>query len=144
MTIAVRYYSRSGNTEKIAKAIATEAGVQAEDVSVPLAVKTDLLFLGSALYAGGVDKAVKKFLADNKDNIGTIYNFSTSASPSSTYKAVKKVADKNGIALSETAFDCRGKFLFMHKGHPDEADVAAAVEFAQKVLYNPGGEQSAE
>ncbi|MCH5351644.1 MAG: flavodoxin [Clostridiales bacterium] len=144
MTVAVRYFSKSGNTEKLAKAIATEAGVHAENVSVPLAVKTDVLFLGSALYAGGVDKAVKKFLIENKDNIGTVYNFSTSASPSSTYKAVKKIADKNGITVSDVAFDCRGKFLFMHKGHPDEGDVAAAVEFAKKVLYALGEESVAE
>ena len=35
MKIAVRYYTRSGNTEKLAKAIAEAVGVQAE--SVPLA-----------------------------------------------------------------------------------------------------------
>ena len=136
MTIAVRYHSRSGNTEKLALAIADEVGVKAENVSVPLTEKADVLFLGSALYAGGVDKAVKKFIAENKDNIGVIYNFGTSASSSSTYKAVKKLAEANGVALAEKAYDCRGKFLFMHKGRPNDEDCKNAAAFARDVLVS--------
>lgn len=134
MTVAVRYHSRSGNTEKIAKAIAEEAGVQAENLSVPLSEKADVLFLGSALYAGSVDKAVKTFIADNKDNIGVVYNFSTAASPGSTYKAVKKLAEANGITLAEQEFRCRGKFLFMNKNRPNEEDLSGAASFAREVI----------
>ena len=140
MTVAVRYHSRSGNTEKLALAIAEEVGVQAEKVSVPLTEKADLLFLGSALYAGSVDKAVKKFIVENKDNIGVIYNFSTSASPSTTYKSVKKIAAANGVAIAEQAFDCRGKFLFMHKGHPDATDTGNAAAFAKEVMQSAASE----
>ena len=140
MTIAVRYYSRSGNTEKLARAIAEEVGVSAENLSAPLEGKTDVLFLGSSLYAGSVDKEVKSFITANKDNIGVIYNFGTAASPGSTYKAVKKIADANGIAMSDKEFHCNGKFLFMHKGRPNEDDLKAAALFARSVVVGVGEE----
>ena len=36
MNIAIRYYSQTGNTKKLAEAIAAELGVEAKDVSHPL------------------------------------------------------------------------------------------------------------
>ena len=45
MKIAVRYYTRSGNTKKLADAIAEAASVDAKDVSVTLEEKADILFL---------------------------------------------------------------------------------------------------
>ena len=62
MKIAVRYHSRSGNTEKLARAIADAVGAQALPVSVPLGERVDILFLGSAVYAAGIDEAVKTFV----------------------------------------------------------------------------------
>ena len=69
MKVAVRYHSRTGNTKKVALAIAEALGVDAKDASVPLEEKVDILFLGSAVYAAGVDDAMKAFVAGNKDNI---------------------------------------------------------------------------
>ena len=34
MKVAVRYYTRSGNTEKLAQAIGRAVGVEAKDVSI--------------------------------------------------------------------------------------------------------------
>ncbi|MBQ8943584.1 MAG: flavodoxin family protein, partial [Clostridia bacterium] len=51
--IEVRYFSKGGKTEKIAKAIARGAGVEALSVTEEPELKenTDLLFLGGAPYA---------------------------------------------------------------------------------------------
>ena len=46
MKIAVRYFSRGGNTKKLADAIAKAVGVDAETTSVPLTEDVDILFLG--------------------------------------------------------------------------------------------------
>ena len=59
MKIAVRYYTRSGNTRKLAEAVAKAVNTQANDVSVPLTEKADILFLGCSYYAFDVDEAVK-------------------------------------------------------------------------------------
>ena len=136
MDIAVRYFTRSGNTKKLALAIAEAAGVEAKEVSVPLTEQTDILFLGSSVYAAGVDDAVKKFLAENHDRIGTIYNFSTAAIISSTYGQIKKLAAEHGIKVADEEYHCRGSFTVMHKGHPDEADIQQAAAFAKRVLEN--------
>ena len=134
MKIAIRYFTRSGNTKKLADAISDAVGVEAKDVSAPLEEPVDILFLGSSVYAAGVDDAVKQFIADNHANIGTLYNFSTAALLSSTYKQIQKLAGENGVKVAEEEFHCRGSFTVMHKGRPNQEDLAAAAAFAKKVV----------
>lgn len=134
MTIAVRYYTRSGNTQKLAEAIAAAVGVQAAPVSAGLAEKADILFLGSSPYAFDVDDAVKAFLQKNRASIGTLYHFGTSASPSSTYKLVAKLAAENGVTIAPEQYHCYGSFLMLHRGRPNAADCAAAAEFARGIV----------
>ena len=134
MKIAVRYFSRTGNTRKLAECVAKEVGVEAETIYTPLSEKVDILFLGSAVYAAGVDELVKKFIVDNKDNIGQIVNISTAALLPSTYKQVKKIAESEGVAISEKEFHCRGSFAAVHKGHPNENDLENARKFVKIVM----------
>ena len=134
MNIAIRYYTRSGNTQKLANAIAEALNIEAKDTTAPLTEKADILFLGSSVYAGGVDDAVKQFISDNKSNIGKIVNFSTAALVSSTYKQVKKLAEENGIAMAEEEFHCRGAFAVMHRNRPNEEDLKKAKDFAMNVI----------
>ncbi len=134
MNVQVRYYTRSGNTKKLADAIAAAAGTKAETVAVALSEKADILFLGSSVYAGGVDESVKKFIKENKDKIGKIYNFSTAALPVSTYKNVKKTADEVGVEMAEKDFRCKGSFMVMNKNRPNEDDLKAAEAFVKEVL----------
>ena len=89
MNIAIRYYTRSGHTEKLARAIADKIRVKAENIAVPLAEKTDILFLGCSYYAFDMDNAVKSFIAENKNNIGKIVCFGTSAMMKSMKKPMK-------------------------------------------------------
>lgn len=133
MRAAVRYYSRGGNTEKLAKAIAEAIGVEAKTVAEPLEERTDILFLGSSVYAAGMDESVKRFVVDNQNKIGKLYNFSTAALLSSTYKQMRKLAEECGVELSEQEFHCRGSFGPMHKGRPNEQDLEAARAFAQRI-----------
>lgn len=134
MKIAVRYYTRSGNTEKLANAIAEAVGVQAVSVATPLSEKVDVLFLGCSYYAFDVDEAVKSFILKNKENIGKIVCFGTSAMMKSTHKPMKKVADAAGVLLSAEEFHCRGAFGPMHKGRPDANDLQKAAAFAKKAV----------
>ena len=134
MMVAVRYYTRSGNTETLARTIEDAVGVKAESVSVPLPEKVDILFLGCSYYAFDVDEAVKNFISENKDNIGRIVCFGTSAMMKSTHKPMKKVCDAVGIQLSGEEFHCRGSFGPMHKDHPDEKDLAKAAAFAKMIV----------
>lgn len=134
MKIAVRFYTRSGNTEKLAKVIAEAVGVQAASVAIPLSEKADVLFLGCSYYAFDVDEAVKSFILTNKENIGKIVCFGTSAMMKSTHKPMKKVADEAGVLLAAEEFHCRGAFGPMHKGRPDANDLKKAAVFAKDIV----------
>ncbi len=134
MNTAIRYYTRSGNTEKLAEAIAEKLELSAETIKKPLEENVDILFLGCSYYAFDMDESVKKFLKDNKDKIGKIACFGTSAMMKSMKKPMQKVLGELGIALLEDEFHCHGSFGPMHKGKPDEADMKAAQEFAAKLL----------
>ncbi len=133
MNIAVRYFTRSGNTKKLAEAVAKAVQTEAKDVSVPLTEKADILFLGSSYYAFDADEAVKKFIAENKDMIGKIVCVGTSAMMKSMKKPVAKIAAPLGIAVADEEFHCRGEFKMFHKGKPDADDLSRAAEFAQKI-----------
>ncbi len=134
MKAAVRFYTRSGNTEKLANAIAKDIGVNAENVSVPLEDKVDVLFLGCSYYAFDVDENVKKFIKENKDKIGKIICFGTSAMMKSVYKPMKKVAEEYGVDIAKEDFHCRGSFGPMHKGRPNMDDLNNAKAFAKRIL----------
>ena len=91
MKIAVRYYTKSGNTKKLADAIAKAVGVQALPISEAISEDVDFLFLGSSVYAAGVSPEIKSFISAINVSVGTVVNFSTAALIESTYKQVKKL-----------------------------------------------------
>ncbi|MDE5588687.1 MAG: flavodoxin [Acetatifactor sp.] len=134
MKIEVRYYTRSGNTKKLAEAIAKAVGAEAKTVEEPLREDVDILFLGSSVYAYGVDDSIKKFISGIDVTVGKVVNFSTAALIKSTYKQVGKLLAQKGIEQAEEEFYCKGSFGPMHKGKPDEKDCAAAAAFAKKVI----------
>ena len=133
MNIAVRYYTQTGNTKKLADAIAEELGVAAKPVTAPLEEKAEVLFLCNSVYWAGIDKQVKKFVKDNAGNIGTLVNVSTAALIESTFNQMKKVALEAGVTLCDQEFHCRGKFSALHAGHPDVEDLKAVRVFAKQV-----------
>ena len=142
MKTAVRYYTRSGNTEALARAIEDAVGAKAEPITVPLSEKADILFLGCSYYAFDVDEAVKRFVLENKENIGKIVCFGTSAMMKSTRKPIKRITDMAGVALAEEEFHCRGSFGPMHKDHPDNQDLTNAAAFAKMVVDQNKEEQT--
>ena len=135
MTYAVRYYTKTGNTKRLAEAVGKELGVEALPLSEGINEKVDILFLGNSYYAFNIDPEVKQFIASlNKDQVGKIVNFGSAAMLNSTYKKVKAEADKVGIPMDEREFHCRGEFKGIHKGKPDENDLKAAGDFARQFL----------
>ncbi|WP_191017076.1 flavodoxin family protein [Treponema zioleckii] len=133
MKFAVRFYTKTGNTKKLAEAIANELGVQALPLSEPVTEPVDYLFLGNSFYAFTIDAEVRNFIQTlSKDKVGKIVNFGSAALLNSTYKKVKAEAQKVGIELDEKEFHCKGEFKALHKGRPNENDIKAAIEFARQ------------
>ena len=131
MKYAVRFYTKTGNTKRLAQAIAKELGVEALPLTSPITEPVDILFLGNSYYAFTIDPEVRKFIASlSKDKVGKIVNFGSAALLNSTYKKVKAEAERVGIPMDEKEFHCKGEFKMLHKGKPDDNDLRAAAEFA--------------
>ena len=134
MKIAIRYYTRSGNTKKLAEAVAQAVNTEALDVTVPLKEKVDILFLGCSYYAFDVDETVKSFILKNQAHIGKIVCFGTSAMMRSMKKPIRKVAKTVNVEVAEEEFHCRGQFGKIHSGRPNNDDLRAVASFANKII----------
>ena len=130
MNIAVRYYSRSGNTKAVAEAIAKAADVTAVSVDQSNAAITepvDVLFVGGALYAYGIDSKLKDYLQTlKKEDAKKAVVFSTSWFSRHAIDLIKKGLSEAGIPVSEESFYVRGK--------PGEQQLKDAAAFAGKNL----------
>ncbi len=135
MKIAVRYYTKTGNTKRLAEAVAEAAGVQALPLSCPVDEEVDILFLGNSYYAFSIDPEVRGFISKlDRNKVGRIVNFGSAAMLNSTLKKVKAEAEKVGIPVDDREFHCRGEFKGIHKGRPNAEDLKAAAEFARSVI----------
>ena len=135
MKFAVRYYTKTGNTRKLAEAIAETLGVQALPISEPVTEKVDFLFLGKSYYAFTIDPEVRDFVRSlDRNKVGRLVNFGSAAMLYSTYKKVKAEADKVGVPMDEREFHCKGEFKGLHRGRPNADDVAAAAAFAKSFV----------
>ncbi len=135
MKIAVRYYTKTGNTKRLAEAVAKAACTEALPISTPVTEPVDILFLGNSYYAFSIDPEVRDFIRTlDKSKVGRIVNFGSAAMLNSTWKKVKAEADKAGIPMDEREFHCKGEFKGIHKGRPNEADLKAAAEFTKKII----------
>ncbi len=133
--VRVRYYTRSGNTKKVADAIAKVYGVTAKSVPVPVNHPTDVLFLGASVYAGGIDQKMKDYISNlDPEKVKKVVVFSTSALAQRAYPQIEKELKKRGIPVASENFYCRGQFSVMHRGRPNQEDLKAAETFARSVI----------
>ena len=135
MRVEVRYYTKTGNTKRLAEAVAKAVGVEALPIDVPVTEKTDILFLGNSYYAFSIDPEVRAFISSlDKDKVGKIVNFGSAAMMNSTIKKVRAEASKIGIPVDSSEFHCKGEFKGIHKGKPDDSDLKNLSEFARRII----------
>jgi flavodoxin len=136
LTVGVQYFSRSGNTKKVADAIAGALGIDAVSITDAgeFNNKVDILFFGAATYGNDVDKHVKNYITHlNPQFVRKVVIFST-AGADSAYPFLKKLFDEQGISVEDRTFFCRGHILFENIGHPDTADLENAVMFTKSIM----------
>lgn len=135
MKTAVRYYTKTGNTKRLAEAVAQAIGVEALPLDAPIQEPVDVLFLGNSYYAFTIDPEVRAFIQKlDKEKVGKIVNFGSAAMLNSTYKKVKAEASKVGIPVDEREFHCKGEFKGVHKGRPNDEDLKAVSAFAKSIV----------
>ncbi|OPY30029.1 MAG: flavodoxin [Methanocella sp. PtaU1.Bin125] len=132
------YETMSGNTRKLACAMADELGVRAVDVKdAVIGPDADLLFLGSGCYGGVPGKNMIRFIEANDFRGRRIALFGTSGGGEG--REVKAMAEavkrKGGDVIG--SYHCKGKVLpalyLINRRHPDAAEVDAARKFAREM-----------
>jgi flavodoxin len=105
---AVRYYSRSGNTKIVAEAMADALGINAVSVDQPEAPITepvDVLFIGGALYAYGIDRHLKEYIRSlNPANVKNAVVFSTSWISRHSLDLITDALKARGITVRDETF----------------------------------------
>ena len=143
MKVLVAYFSMSGNTEKLAKAIHGEASKNHEsylkkvdEVEPKWLNKHDVLFVGSPTHAGELSAAVKKFMTElPKSPKLKVAAFITHASPDKAdyekcFKAFESFGKEKGFKLLGCC-DCQSRLAPEIQPYVKEARKASDAEFAE-------------
>ena len=132
MKIQVRYYSRSGNTKALAEAIAKGVNTKAisiDDSNASINEKTDILFIGGALYAYGLDNKIKEYIFNlDSKNIDKAIVFSTSWISKHSIDLIKKSLKNKGIDVIE-------EYIY-YKNKPSDNELKEAEKIARTLTKN--------
>ena len=136
MKTKVMYFSRSGNTKKVADAIAQELGQVAEAVPSDYPMENvGILYLGAGVYANKPDKKIVDFISTlNTSRVKNVALFGTSAGQCTHLNYIRELLKAQGINVVEETYTCRGKFMFfIQRKHPNTDDLRQAQKFAKEV-----------
>lgn len=142
----VIYYSRTGNTEKVAKVFARTLKCKSLDIKENSKINLDkynLIFIGSGIYGMKISTEIEKFIQKlrEKDTKGKKYVvFGTYGGSKRGIKLMKEgLEQKSAKVIGQ--FGCRGhddfwlfKIFNVNRGRPDKHDLLEAKEFAQFIL----------
>jgi flavodoxin len=131
----VVYFSRGGNTRKVAEVMAEELGTTAKDIkSVDTLSGDAFIFLGTGCYGAVLGKEITDFIERNQLKGRKIALFTTSAFGWDKEVSVmeKQIQDK-GVKIAGS-FNCFGQFLTLKRGHPDQDDLQKARIFARSMI----------
>lgn len=135
MKVAVRYYTKTGNTEKLAKAVADAVGVEALTIDHPLTEDVDVLFLCNSVYYAGADRKVRNFVKNINVKVGKVVNISTAALLESTYNQMKGIVEEAGLKMADEEWHCKGQWAVkVHQGKPDADDLKSVAAFAKNIV----------
>jgi flavodoxin len=143
----VVYYSESGNTQKVAQAIAGGMGTQAVEISEMDARKLagyDLICIGTPVHNSAPDKRIETFISQMPDMSGKKAAIFFTYHLSGDKKAgliLKKRLEARGLEYLGS-FTAKGHSrlianfgprIFL-RGRPNQAELAAAKEFGERLL----------
>jgi flavodoxin len=131
----VIYVSRTGNTKKVAEAIASAIGIDAGSPDAFDATEAcDLLFLGGAVYGGELSPEMKGFVERlDPKKVARVAVFCTAVMGEKANDLMKGLLGARGIPVADESFACRGKFLWMNRKSPNADELRRAREFAERV-----------
>jgi len=143
MRTRVIYSSLTGNTRRVADAMASALGVRAEPAKAVTSLHgVDLLFLGSGVYGGRPGRSMQRVLTRAGDLAGTrVALFGTyGGAPTHLERMARTVEAKGAQVVGR--FSCKGRDWFtlglVARGHPSSVEVDAAAAFARQTRNRIG------
>ena len=147
MKSLIVYYSESGNTEKVAEAIAGAiAGdiKRVEETKPEELVDYDLIFIGTPVHGSRPAKKIEDFLDELPQLQGKkAAAFCTThiGGDETTFKLIREKLEKKGIIFID-GFSCLGWSRLIgnfgprifNRGRPNSEDLRKASEFAKRVI----------
>jgi len=155
MNIKIIYFSKYGNTEKIAQALSsgTKSNDKVELINIEKAEKfnifdTDVLIVGSPTYGGRPCPEIKKFLDSlsfHKSHKIIALTFDTGMTKENQKFFLKGIISLFGYAspkiareMEKKGFDVRGNETFFVKGEKGplkEGEIERAKNWVKAILY---------
>ena len=137
----VIFFSRSGNTKKLATSIADELDVKARHIRLVESLPEGDIFLGSGLYFMRPAKLVREFIRNNDFQGRKVAIFGTSTTGFGIETMWMERLLKRTGAIITGKYYCpgrfflriAGKYLFIRKGRPADKDLEKAREFAHSI-----------
>jgi len=136
----VVYYSKTGNTRRIAEAVARGAGARCLPVESAGEIGDELLFVGTPVHFFGPSKPILRFLRGRDWSGKRVALFCTYAglgNKRTLRKMRREVERRGGKVVGE--FSCKGRFRFLGKGRPTSEDEKRAEEFGKTVATGGSG-----
>lgn len=138
MQVKVVYQSTTGNTKRVAEAIARATNCKAEPLGDMVVTEpVDMLFLGAAVHGNVVDPSVKKFIEELDPTLVkqvTVFSTGFEEHKDLAVGILKDLVAQRGIAVTDKCYFCRGRFLLFSRTHPNNQDLMGAEEFARSIL----------
>lgn len=135
MKYAVRYFSKFGHSEQMAKVVGEVAGVKPESVDTPLTEEVDILFIGAGLFLGKVNGRIKEFARTlDPKKVKKVVLFGSSALIDTTVAQMRTIFKELGFTVAAESFSCKGEMGPIHSGHPDQKDLADLRAFIEKTI----------
>ncbi|MBN1160198.1 MAG: flavodoxin [Candidatus Diapherotrites archaeon] len=136
MNVKVIYSTLTGNTKKVADAIAEEIGTTAEDVKNVVSIgDVDLLAVGTGCYNKSASKEIVKFLNSLDDLVGLkVILFGTYGFDDDALREMADILNAKSANIVGR-WGCKGSLLYLlhNRGLPSEGDLMEARKFIRKL-----------
>lgn len=129
---AIRYFSKTGNTKKLAELLGQQLKLEADSISTPLPEHVTKLLLGGAVHMASVDTELKQYVATLKpDQIDQVVLFGTSGAFLTVEKGLRKLLKQQGIPVADQSLFIHGMAPHTHKFSADKQQ--AIAQFAASI-----------
>jgi len=134
MKTAVIYATLTGHSKKIAKAIAKEFDTEPINIKTAYVLKDiDLLFVVGGIYKGkSLNKMIAYIHSLDENAVKKAVMITSCATKETKQILLRELLTNNNVEVLEDEYICRGSFLFLGLGHPNQKEIAGAVDFAKK------------